>query len=306
MLGGRVRRFSGDEDDFVSDKPPSGKKSGSGMKAIIDEETSILAVEDSDCRTLISRQWYYVLPLCFVTYLILQALIGAQRGICTIREPFSQWTQNFNVICASCFMLSVCHHFIVGAFLGTWQHKDMDHPRSVYAAAATVSLIAGISNIITIANGYTHICIDSLGISTYHTQWAEWLVTVPLLGYITCAVDDKIALSNQDIMVIALMFLTIFFGFLMNLPNVSASEEIGIFYFIVSCMCVGGNIYLAMQSHRERIRIENSGDQEANTLWRLQRLNMQARLAWFLTAVLPLFPANYLLGLFDYFNRYGV
>jgi hypothetical protein len=124
-----------------------------------------------------------------------------------------------------------------------------------------------------------------------------------LLGYITCAVDDKLQLSNQDVSVVSLLFLTILFGFFMNLPSISSNEALGVVYFIVSCLCVTGMTYLALQSHRERLRIASSGLEEANTAWRLERLAMKARLAWFLTAVLPTFPAVYLLGLFDYFSR---
>ena len=47
---------------------------------------------------------------------------------------------------------------------------------------------------------------------TFSSQWPEWLVDVPLLGYITVALEDKYELEREDMILITMMFCMIFFG----------------------------------------------------------------------------------------------
>lgn len=111
-------------------------------------------------------------------------------------------------------MLSVAYHAIIGISMGAYSQnsKQLSYPRSVYAAAATVSLLAGISACIKINDNYRSICKDALGMETFSSQWPEWLVDVPLLGYITVALEDKYELGREDIVLICMMFSMIFFG----------------------------------------------------------------------------------------------
>jgi magnesium-transporting ATPase (P-type) len=144
-------------------------------------------------RTLISRQWHVMLPLFFILFVTIGAIVGYQNKICPLgAEPFSSDTHTANIIVASCFTLLFVHNIISMSFFFSSNQKDMQHPRSVYGAAATITLIAGISNIISLtSSGSRHICEDALGIETYHSQWADWMVTVPLMGYVALAIEDK-------------------------------------------------------------------------------------------------------------------
>lgn len=55
-----------------------------------------------------------------------------------------------------------------------------------------------------------------LGVESVCGQWAEWLTSVPLIVYMTIAVEDKLALDGEDYIIIGSCVGCILFGFLMN------------------------------------------------------------------------------------------
>jgi hypothetical protein len=177
------------------------------------ESQKFTATVRENCGALLSRQWHIVLPIAITAYILLQAFVS-YFSICNGTEEIEQWTQQVIVAIAGCFMLSVAYHAIIGVTMGAYSQnsKQLSYPRSVYAAAATVSLLAGISACIKINDNYHSICKDALGMETFSSQWPEWLVDVPLLGYITVALEDKYELGTEDIILICMMFSMIFFG----------------------------------------------------------------------------------------------
>ena len=64
-----------------------------------------------------------------------------------------------------------------------------------------------------------------LGVESLCGQWAEWLTSVPLIVYMTIAVEDKTALDKIDGLIIASCFMCIFFGFILN---ISADDHSGL------------------------------------------------------------------------------
>lgn len=201
--------------------PPSRTIVGNSMslhdevayEEIDSESQKFTATVRENCGALLSRQWHIVLPVAMFAYAIFQSSV-AYFDVCTGREPIEPWTQQVIVAIAGCFMLSVAYHSLIGIYMGVYtkDNKELSYPRAVYAAAATVSLVAGISACIKINDRYHSICKDALGMETFSSQWPEWLVDVPLLGYITVALEDKYELAREDIILICMMFSMIFFG----------------------------------------------------------------------------------------------
>jgi uncharacterized membrane protein YbaN (DUF454 family) len=144
-----------------------------------------------------------------------------------------------------------------------------------------------------------YVCEDALGIETYSTQWAEWMVTVPLLGYVTLAVEDKRSLTNEDKLAVVSMFLMIFFGFAMNF--LKDSPVYGWTLFVLSALCYGSLIRMLLRS-RARALLAHILE-EANTSWKVERSSMKYRLTRMLVIMMPLFPLVYILKYSGAINR---
>jgi hypothetical protein len=254
--------------------------------------------------TLISRQWHVVLPLSLLLYIILQVIISHQNGSCIAidTEPFSDWTRVTNVIVASCFLLLFVQNIISMSFFLVSLQKGMQHPRSVYGAAATITLIAGISSILSFTVGSRHICKDALGIETYRSQWADWMVTVPLLAYVTIAIEDKCRLTREDKLALVSTFLMIFFGFAMNF--VQQSPVYGWCLFTLSGICSYGLLRMALRSRRKAHAVQAMME-KASTSWQVERSIMKYRLSFLLVLVVPTFLLVYLLRYAGIISRYG-
>jgi hypothetical protein len=263
------------------------------------------AKEGQRGMTLISKQWHVALPVAILVYALLESILGSNEAFCSKgQQPFEIWAVHVNFIVAACFMLSAFHNATMATLMGSFFNKHMDYPRSAYAASATVSLVAGISSIVSLTKGKTHICKDVFGIETYHAQWAEWLVAMPLIGYIAIAVEDKDALNREDILVIVLMFLTILFGFVMNVSHSSHSKhQLGWGFFSISCICYLGNIVMAASAW-SKVRESSTTDKGVvHSGWKLGRSVLKYRLSLMLLLVLPIFPIIYLLRYFHIISR---
>ena len=246
---------------------------------------------ENDGRTLISRQWHYVMPTCLVVYTLLQILLSTQTKFCNHTEPFADWTIHVGIGVASCFCLSVLCNVINGFAVESWAQKETEHLRAVYAGAATMSLIAGSSSVLNLTLIGGTVCRDALGLDTPRSQWPEWLIAAPLLVYITIAIEDKRSLTTEDITIIFLMFLCILFGFLMN---ASADMMWGVVLFVLSSLCMIGNLFLAVRAARNTKKFEPA--QQRSQQWFLERMRTKSRLAKLLFWILPLFVLVHILG----------
>ena len=242
--------------------------------------------------TLISRQWQYVMPCSLLAYGILQLIISTQTTVCDVPLPFANWTYQVGIAVSSCFGLSTCYHVANGFAVESWAQKETEHLRGVYAGAATMSIIAGSSTILYLTRFGEHICRDALGMNTPNCQWPEWLIAAPLLVYITIAIEDKSELTVEDFAIIILMFLCILIGFMMNF---FVDLVWGIILFILSTLCMVGNIVLALKAKENTVNHGNS--KLLSHQWVLERMIMKSKLAQLLFWLLPLFPIIYIIGL---------
>lgn len=170
--------------------------------------------------SLLSRQHHYVLPGALITYVILQYLIGMKYQACSpYREPVSRTTETFFYCSASCFAMSIMQQLVKIFSYHPFTHRGevtVGMSRSLFFAALTISFIGGSSSMLTASIGYGGICIDIFGVESVGGQWAEWFVTVPLITYLTIAVEDKKRLENLDYLLIFSCLMCIICGFSMN------------------------------------------------------------------------------------------
>ena len=107
-------------------------------------DSTVSGFENNLEGTLISRQWYYVMPGAILLYIIIQIImIKTQVARCHIDEPFAEWTQKISIAVLSCFTLSLAYHITNGISVECWAQKELSHLRGVYASAATMSFIGG-------------------------------------------------------------------------------------------------------------------------------------------------------------------
>lgn len=96
-----------------------------------------------DCgETLISRQWYLVLPSSLVLFIILQCVITGSATVCNVVEPFAPWTHTSAVAVLACYGLSVIYYIANGFSVDCWAQRECQHLRGVYASAATICVVA--------------------------------------------------------------------------------------------------------------------------------------------------------------------
>lgn len=97
----------------------------------------------SECgETLISRQWYKVLPSSLVLFIILQCVITGSATVCNVVEPFAPWTHTSAVAVLACYGLSVTYYIANGFSVDCWAQRECQHLRGVYASAATICVVA--------------------------------------------------------------------------------------------------------------------------------------------------------------------
>lgn len=77
-----------------------------------------------------------------------------------------------------------------------------------------------------------------LGVESVCGQWAEWLTSVPLIVYMTIAVEDKKSLTLGDFIVIGSCFLCVFCGFLLTLSQNSSRVGMGLLLLSIFAVCV--------------------------------------------------------------------
>ena len=137
-----------------------------------------------------------------------------------------------------------------------------------------------------------------LGVESVCGQWAEWLTSVPLIVYMTIAVEDKEVLCGQDYAIIISCVMCIVFGFVMNFPWLNSA--LGGVLLVFSFGSIGVTVLtLYYQAGKKPIsctvvRVDQTSHEEENRIL-AQRLKMRS-IANLLLWVFPFFGIIHLLG----------
>jgi len=258
-------------------------------------------------ESLLSRQYKTVMPLFVVAYVVAQCLISTQQSRCTVTpSPFSAYTGRVAVAFVALYAAAFVYYVLMACFVQSWTELELEHLRGVYCGAATVSLLAGTATAFYLVDGVGNdACVDVLGVYSPNAQWAEWLMTAPLLSYLSLAVEDKPSrLTLSDYAVMGSLFLCILFGFLMNFV---ATRTQGWTLFVFSALCMCGNVVKVNTSlfPRKKQKCDDDdgvgdgfgdGNGVAAPLWEHERALMRSKLARLLVVGFPAFPIIYLLS----------
>ena len=147
-----------------------------------------------------------------------------------------------------------------------------------------------------------------LGVESVCGQWAEWLTSVPLIVYMTIAIEDKLVLSRQDYIIISSCVMCIVFGFVMNFPWINSA--FGVALLVLSFGSIGVTIVFLNHHAGQKpssdtvIRVDQSSHEEENS--KLAQLSKMRSIASLLLWVFPFFGIIHLLGWRQLLNRDGV
>jgi hypothetical protein len=105
--------------------------------------------------------------------------------------------------------------------------------QGIYFSIMTVSSIAGSASLLTFAIDWGGVMLDVFGVYSNAAQWAEWLVTVPMMVYIALAIEIKPFLNRSDFIILFVFLFAILFGFLLNVDGIP--KVLGYVMFILGC-----------------------------------------------------------------------
>ena len=252
-------------------------------------------------NTLLSHQYYYVCPMSVVAYMILQYLIGMKSNLGdTNAEPLSSRVSYMYNGAGFAFVISVVQQIfrIIECRLQSLNTNS----EGIYCTVMTVSAIAASSFILTVTLQWGGTCVDVLGVSSTAAQWAEWLVTVPLMVYMALAMEDKTALTTNDIIIILVFILAISFGFLLNFRDMPVA--LGYLMFILGCCSITVTIVLDRVTGKKLKAAMNDQDSTTNDFRRvLVKASKRRTLSRLFLIVFPLFPLTHILAQSQVFDR---
>ncbi|KAJ1410913.1 hypothetical protein B484DRAFT_455753, partial [Ochromonadaceae sp. CCMP2298] len=168
--------------------------------------------------SLMERQGIVVFPVGAVLYIVLQLGMihinhSTEFAICSQPMEQSVWFQWFVLSCSVVLatnaifqLLRIAKESLVG--------KPVHHSLvRVFTCIFLVTAMCCTSQLMTRYNN-ARICKDAFGVYSAEAQWAEWIVSVPLLAYAACAVVNTVSLTAADLRIIGYTFLIILGGFL--------------------------------------------------------------------------------------------
>ena len=252
--------------------------------------------------TLLSRQYRLVCSAAILFYVALQFAIGWGGNVCDSGDAkLSTRASYFYSGGSSSFVVSAISQII--KIIECRSQSGERNSEGIHVAVLTVNIIAATSFILTSTLNWGGICTDVLGVESTSAQWAEWLVTVPLMVYMTVAMEDKPNLGREDAIIVFVFFLAISFGFLLNFRSMPAS--LGYFLFVLGCCSISVSVVLDIFStmkYRMAIRDAKNNRNEIGTLALASKRRTLTRL---LVIVLPCFPLTHILAQTKVINREG-
>lgn len=202
------------------------------------------------------------------------------------------WYTNY-----SCFSVFITLWIIIVIKLGLMDANKKRIPLLLTLNIITLSTLTSILNIFW---GNGSICIDTLGVATPTSIWAEWLVCGPQTIYVILTTTYFNEFNYWDYGLIASFFFCILFGFFIVIPQ---PQELAKFWLFMSCISYVFLHYLPFYKAKiisisEYALINNDIREKIY----IQQSNIRQNLSIWMSAILPFYTVNYLFGMFRVFN----
>mmetsp|Transcript_787 Transcript_787/g.1356 ORF Transcript_787/g.1356 Transcript_787/m.1356 type:complete len:408 (-) Transcript_787:228-1451(-) len=252
--------------------------------------------------TLLDRHFNYVIPIVLILFIVLMIACGLENAhdpnpVCNDSSDLEVWVDSAMAAAAGCAVLTCTLQAIriISIFRSKAGNRNAPLIR-VNAVLFVLNFVSGVAKIMTLFFHFGGICRDKFGVYSPGDQWVEWLILVPLLNYVACAVEQKTELDRFDTVMLVLLTLMIFFGFLLHIDG-----PLGMHVFFLACsfLCLIGvtvmsihNYYQVKEKYgRSRVRISN--------YFPIKQTQRKALLLVQLNIILWYYPAVWFLGAID-------
>lgn len=241
--------------------------------------------EDRKDASLLSLRYKAFCVFAGVFYIILQFVIGLNYiPVQPNYETIPSTKVAYLTICAgSAFAISVIQQMMRIRECRQENKKDL---QGVHFSILTMSSIAGSSFFLTFALNWGGTLTDVLGVHSSGAQWAEWLVTVPMMVFMALAIENKPRLTKDDIIILLVFATAICFAFLLNVEGMPI--ELGWAMFILGCCSLTAKIVVDKVNKVSPDLHSNYGHVFANS-----KKNVCFRLFIF---IFPLYPLTHILA----------
>ena len=250
-------------------------------------------------RNTITHNYGLVALTCVFTYCALLAALYYNKEyssspVCELSfDVYSSWTRTVNILVSGAFISSVCIQLLRIFVLKL---------RSDHLAANVLSLLvnflSGFSNILTWTTGIGGICRDIWGVTTPGITWVEWIVCVPLMGYIVVTVKLQSHLDNEDFVLIFGLFLCILMGGLLQTTNNMLLYGFYLSISTVSFLVVLINIYWTRIELMKLIKKRASPSENANFGYLILNATRRFTISCVFSLIMLLFPIFYYARIF--------
>mmetsp|Transcript_22336 Transcript_22336/g.21576 ORF Transcript_22336/g.21576 Transcript_22336/m.21576 type:complete len:843 (-) Transcript_22336:1181-3709(-) len=190
-------------------------------------------IEERKNVSLLSLRYKFVCPFAIIVYIILQVVIGLNYIPTQVRfdTTLSLKVKIFNFGSGMALGTNVIQQIMnIFACRELGKNKDL---QGIYFSILTVSSIAATASLLTFAINWGGVVNDVFSVYSNAAQWADWLVTVPMMVYIALAIEIKPVLTKNDIIILFVVFFAIVFGFVLNINGIPM--ELGYFLFAMGC-----------------------------------------------------------------------
>lgn len=246
--------------------------------------------------SLLSKQGHIILPFAAILYVVLQTLVK-YNTLCDNHDPFAEWISDYYICAGFAFSVSALQYVILA--FHSYRTENFRN-FMLHLAAATITIIAGSSSLLTYAYNFGGICQDALGIESQATQWSKWMICAPLLAYIIISGEDKESLSFADIGVIFSLFVVVLCMFVMNFKF--TSHGVSVILFVISCLSVVISMTLSLKkiSISQENNMKNLFLEKSVSFFTLAKESFLLKLTW---GVFPFLLISYVMCKFGIIDR---
>lgn len=241
---------------------------------------------------------------CFLMYGILLAglyfnCVYSSCPVCELSfSMYSPWTHTVSILVSGAFICALCIQILKLCVLRQPDQFGAD------LLTLTVNAISGISQMLVWFR-VGPVCRDRWGVHMPAVTWAEWLVCVPLLGYIVVTLKLKPQLERGDYVVLNGLFISILMGALLHTTDSLLLSGLYLCLSSASFMVVFFTVYLARKELVMLLtkRKVDENMQEESIGFLLWNASRRFSISCIFSVMMIAFPAIYYARIFQYISN---
>ena len=227
---------------------------------------------------------------CFVCYLFLQIIFSYATPACAVTYTYAPWTHDVAVgVMALYGLVTLIYAACIGYYYHAldkapnYQHNERVYLIGILNCSMATTVVAGAATGLFLWNP-SAVCVDGLNVVTPNSQWAEWIVLIPMLIFMTLSAErrmthwiwaDSVHVMSHELCIV-LGFAMVF------VKNVVITWAL----FVVSCVFMVTHMVLRRCNLRLSVRHFRINQWEEDN-------GSRSRFAWTLFVSFPVFPVLY-------------